>query len=323
MKKKLWTLAAVATIFAACNNDEMEVMDNVLPSDNVIRVEAGVGAPATRSLTSANLTEFGLFVTNQNTDETLAGKYTYANVQMQKADDVWNPTDNTILMLWQNASTSVNVVAYAPYNTSADLTNALTVSVKTTQNTEADFIASDFVYGRADVIPSGTQTTTNDIYYDETTQRLKVKMNHKLAKLNVTIATQGNLDGATVNNVTLKNVATSGTVTLSDGTVTAGDIDANTSIAMYAGTSQYEAIFVPGEATFEISVDVTASEATEAETKTYKHSKFTFEGGKEYNLALVVGKEILLVNDVEIGEWTAHDADENTEGTQNWTGEAE
>lgn len=317
MKKNLWTLAAVATMVAACNNDEMEVMDNVLPSDNVIRVEASVGAPATRSLTSTNLTEFGLFVTNNSTND----NYSYSNEKITKnTEGTWESANQ---MLWQNASTSVNVVAYAPYNDSANLTDALTVSVKTTQNTEADFNASDFVYGAAAVTPSGEQTTTNDIYYDETTQKLIVKMNHKLAKLNVTIATQGNLDGATVSNVTLKNVATSGTVTLSNGTVTAGTIDANTSIAMYAGTSQYEAIFVPGEATFEISVDVTASGATEAETKTYTHNTFTFEGGKEYNLALVVGKEIMAVGDVSIGAWTTYDADSETEGTQNWTGEAE
>lgn len=306
MNKKIYAMAVVATMFAACNKEDIEVMaDSVLPSDNAIRVEAGVGTPATRSLTTDNIAEFGMIVTNSSNST-----YSYENVQMSKSIGTWHPS---VTMLWQNANTAVEVVAYAPYVQGSTLNGGYNITVNEDQSAEKDFIASDFIWAKSAVTPS-SPVTTNDIYYNTDTKKLNVTMKHQLAKVNVTVTLTGNMANGTVEYVQFGDVAMKGTFNLGTGTLTPETYDyltADQYIKMYQPKTDelnYEAIFVPSETAPFVCVHVG--------DKDYKYlhpDKITFEAGKEYTFNLVVGKEIMLVRDVSIANWAT--------GTT-WSGEA-
>jgi len=308
----LCCLLAVVSVFTATQlgnhlTGKPDDAANVLPDDRMIRVEnAGVaGLLQARSLTTDNLDQFGMFVTNSSNST-----YTYENVQMSKSIGTWHPS---VTMLWQNADTAVDVVAYAPYVRGSTLNGGYNIAVKEDQSAEKDFIASDFIWAKSAVTPS-SPVTTNDIYYNADTKKLNVTLEHQLAKVNVTVTLTGNMANGTVEYVHFGDVAMKGTFNLGTGTLTPETYDyltADQYIKMYQPDTDelnYEAIFVPSETAPFVTVHVGDKDYT------YFHpDKFTFEAGKEYTFNLSVGKEIMLVEDVSIADWTTGTA---------WNGEA-
>ena len=116
MKKiNILTCAMVALTMACTNNDEQENVPNNYPTDNIIRVTAGVSNPITRGGEtgtpglSAYTGDFMLTVVNVANN-----KYTYANKRFTYAGATgWNCSET---LLWQNAATPVKIAAVAPYD---------------------------------------------------------------------------------------------------------------------------------------------------------------------------------------------------------------
>jgi len=116
MKKiNILTCAMVALTMACTNNDEQENVPNNYPTDNIIRVTAGVNNPMTRGgeTGTAGISpyngDFSLTVVNVPNN-----KYTYANKRFTYADATgWNCSET---LLWQNAATPVKIAAVAPYD---------------------------------------------------------------------------------------------------------------------------------------------------------------------------------------------------------------
>lgn len=105
----------VALTMACANNDEQENVPNNYPTDNIIRVTAGVSNPITRGGEtgtpglSAYTGDFMLTVVNVANN-----KYTYANKLFTYAGATgWNCSET---LLWQNAATPVKIAAVAPYD---------------------------------------------------------------------------------------------------------------------------------------------------------------------------------------------------------------
>ena len=98
-----------AALFASCSNQE-ELATGSYPSDNLIRVTAGVNNDMTRSdeATATALTKnFSLTVVNQTND-----KYSYANeIFSLNSNHEWTCSNK---LLWQNLSTPVEIVALYP-----------------------------------------------------------------------------------------------------------------------------------------------------------------------------------------------------------------
>ena len=98
-----------AALFASCSNQE-ELATGSYPSDNLIRVTAGVNNDMTRGdeATATALTKnFSLTVVNQTND-----KYSYANeIFSLSSGTEWSCGKN---LLWQNLSTPVEIVALYP-----------------------------------------------------------------------------------------------------------------------------------------------------------------------------------------------------------------
>ena len=98
-----------AALFASCSNEE-ELATGSYPSDNLIRVTAGVNNDMTRSdeaVTPTSLTQnFSLTVVNNNN-----ANFSYANEIFSLNGTEWR-CDNKLL--WQNLTTPVEIVALYP-----------------------------------------------------------------------------------------------------------------------------------------------------------------------------------------------------------------
>ena len=97
-----------AALFASCSNQE-ELATGSFPSDNLIRVTAGVNNDMTRGDEAATALNknFSLTVVNQTND-----KYSYANeIFSLSSGTEWTCSNK---LLWQNLTTPVEIVALYP-----------------------------------------------------------------------------------------------------------------------------------------------------------------------------------------------------------------
>ncbi len=314
MKTRHFYLAVLAAaVLAGCSNDDemAGTQQNVLPEDGVIRMEANVNGMNTRAVgySQNGLSELGLFVENANSTT-----YSYGNVRMNKGTtDTWSSyaSDGTtaLTMLWQSASASVTVTAYAPYNGTATLESGLTGTVLTDQTSEENSKASDVLFASSPVTPNAPDNK-NDIYYDASTKKLKVQMNHALSKLTVNIryGTELTQDGVTpsLTAITLGNTLTGYSLPLSTGAASATGSTQDIKMALSDATaSDYtkmgEAILVPQKSAFTVTVSIGDR------TFVYNNSEFTFEKGHAYTLNLIVGKDIVNIGKITASEWTTND----------------
>lgn len=142
--KQFFAITALgAALFASCSNEE-ELATGSYPSDNLIRVTAGVNNDMTRSneaVTPTSLTQnFSLTVVNNTND-----KFSYANEIFSLNGTEWR-CDNKLL--WQNLSTPVEIVALYPatdantfsgvYSKENKSYGTITYSVKSDQSKDND-----------------------------------------------------------------------------------------------------------------------------------------------------------------------------------------
>ena len=149
MNNKILSVAIAATmLFTGCNNDNDPITDQL--TDTPIKVTAGVNdivAKAGHDNTNNKPIQFGVFVENAAN-----ATYTYKNIKMNSADagTTWTPET---MMLWENSSNAVNVLAYVPYNAAATNTKTLAdQSIQTDQSTADNVKASDYLYYKSVVL---------------------------------------------------------------------------------------------------------------------------------------------------------------------------
>ena len=103
--------AMAAAMFTSCSSED-ELSQSNYPSDNIIRITAGVNNAKTRAEGAAGTplkNPLSLTVVNKN-----APKYTYVNQVFTKDEnEVWKCSEVQPL-LWQNETTPVDIVAFAP-----------------------------------------------------------------------------------------------------------------------------------------------------------------------------------------------------------------
>lgn len=186
--------AMAAAMITSCSTDD-ELSQSNYPSDNIIRVTAGVNNAKTRANETAGTpleNPLSLTVVNKYTENTeLAKKYTYVNKVFTKNDNVWTCEET---LLWQNDTQPVDIVALAPAvtkETFKDVYDAgfksFTYSVAANQSTTSD--ENDLLYNYTpNFIPGGTNLDENG--------KLNIKMNHAfcMIDINVTLGTEFNVD---------------------------------------------------------------------------------------------------------------------------------
>lgn len=314
---KILTMAALATaVFASCSNDEDLAQSNY-PMDNVVRIMTSVDGMNTRASygnSTDNLNSFGFCIKNANSE-----KYTYDNIKVTKEGSNWIPATQ---MFWQNSTTAVDILAYAPYQeTTEDATGKVKVfgktdyafSVKEDQSNAEDYSSDLIVYKKTGFKPGSELNTSKAV---------DVTFTHLLSQLNLTIELRDQFnqdEEKPVTSATVTDVKVDGTFIRSkvnfaadpisvqfDGmatkaitpeTVAFTKADKTTDHA----TFKYSAIVIPQwirAGVFCISFKVNGNDYIWTST-----SDVNFVSGKKHDLLLLVGKDVVQGGAISAKPW--------------------
>ena len=308
--------ALAMAVFASCSNED-ELSQSNYPADNVVRIMASMDGMDTRASygsSTAKLSSFGFCINNANSTT-----YTYDNIKVIQENCNWKPATQ---MLWQNSTTAVDILAYAPYQeTTEDASGKVKVfgktdyafSVQENQNTADDYSSDLIVYKQTGFTP-GTELNTS--------KAVEVSFTHLLSQLNLTIELRDQFNQDENNPVTkefVTDVKVNGTIINSkvnfaaspisvqvDGTQ-AADITPETTGFKAAGKTtdhaafNYSAIVIPQTVTagnFSISFKVNGTDYIWTST-----SNVNFVSGKKHQLSLLVGKDVVQVNGITATPW--------------------
>ena len=313
---KILAMAALAmAVFASCSSED-ELAQSNYPMDNVVRIMTSVDGMNTRASygnSTDKLSSFGFCINNANSTT-----YTYDNVKVTKEGSNWIPATQ---MLWQNSTTAVDILAYAPYQeTTEDANGKVNVfgktdyafSVKADQSGANDYSSDLIVYKQTGFKP-GTELNTS--------KAVEVTFTHLLSQLNLTIELrdQFNTNNNTVTKGFVTDVKVNGTIISSKVDFSASPIsvqvDGTQAAAINPETTgftpaenatahavfNYSAIVIPqtvAAGNFSISFKVNNTEyiwtATDA---------VTFESGKKHELHLLVGKDVVQGGAISAKPW--------------------
>ena len=314
---KILTMAALATaVFASCSSED-ELAQNNYPMDNVVRIMTSVDGMNTRASygnSTDKLSSFGFCINNANSTT-----YTYDNVKVTKDGSNWNPATQ---MLWQNSTTAVDILAYAPYQeTTEDANGKVKVfgktdyafSVKEDQSNAEDYSSDLIVYKQTGFKP-GTELNTS--------KAVDVTFTHLLSQLNLTIELRDQFnqdEEKPVTSATVTDVKVDGTLIRSKVNFTADPIsvlrDGQASAAITPetvafkkadkttdhATFKYSAIVIPQTVlagAFCISFKVDGTDYIWTATSDVK-----FVSGKKYDLHLLVGKDVVQGSVITARPW--------------------
>ena len=315
---KILTMAALATaVFASCSNDEDLAQSNY-PMDNVVRIMTSVDGMNTRASygnSTDKLKSFGFCIKNANSE-----KYTYDNIKVSQEGSNWIPATQ---MFWQNSTTAVDILAYAPYQeTTEDAKGKVKVfgkpdyvfSVKADQSDAEDYSSDLIVYKQTEFKPGSELNTSKAV---------DVTFTHLLSQLNLTIELRDQFnqdEEKPVTSATVTDVKVNGTIISSkvdfsaspisvqvDGTKAAAAITPETTGFTSAENAtahavfNYSAIVIPqtvAAGNFSISFKVDGTDYIWTGT-----ANALFESGKKYELHLLVGKDVVQGDALSAKPW--------------------
>lgn len=311
--------AMAAAMITSCSNED-ELSQSNYPSDNIIRITAGVNNAKTRA-DGTGVTQLekplSLTVVNNNNNTEMAKKYTYVNKEFSKDENgVWKCSET---LLWQNDETSVDIVAFAPAQEGKfngvyanGSIQPITYSVAKDQTTADDKNDLLYYYSKGFV--------PKDKLEDK---KLNIEMNHAFCMIDivVTLGTEFNkpdiLEASPITEVTLggtkidANVDVTGTTDIvtatsaaaTDITTTKGSFDKAANAEANA-ISHFSCIAIPqtvGTYTFKVSLKTAGKlyEWTSADPVNLK-------SGYRYTLNLTMGNNVVLLKggSITASPWT-------------------
>ena len=314
-----------AAMITSCSTDD-ELSQSNYPSDNIVRVTAGVNNAKTRAdVTYSPMDKpFSLTIVNRNTESTeLAAKYTYKDKVFSKSSSGdWACSET---LLWQKATTPVDIVAFAPaqtgkFNGVCDNDRnikPITYSVADDQSTWSD--NNDLLYYYAPGFNPGKSLDEKG--------KLNIQFNHAfcMIDINVTLGTEFNkpkvLDDSPIVKVTLDGTKIAANVDVKNAAsvVTASETATPTTITTTKGTftkaanaeanakSCFSCIAIPQTVaanTFKVSL-MTAGKRYEWTSA----DKVELKSGYKYTLELSMGNNVVLLKNgsISASPWTEGD----------------
>lgn len=304
--------ALAATMLGSCSNDDDQAQSNY-PSDNIVRVTASVNNAKTRAEGAGTPLEepFSLTIVNNSPENAAVGsKYTYVNKIFKKSGGEWI-CDETLL--WQNATTPVDIVAFAPatndVTTFQNVYNGglkpITYKVHSDQNT--DNFANDLLYFYSPgFVP---KNGLNE-------KKLNMQFSHAFCQININVTLGTEFNKPNIPTITpITEAILGGTVitasvdvTKTDGIVTANTDEGPTDIITTEGTftapkvenavernctSSFSCIAIPqtvAAKTFKVTLK-TADKLYEWTSP----DAVTLKSGYKYTLNLSMGNDMLLI----------------------------
>ena len=325
--------AMAAAMITSCSTDD-ELSQSNYPSDNIIRVTAGVNNAKTRAEgqgVTAMDKPFSLTIINKNTESTeLAKKYTYVNKVFSKSSSGdWACSET---LLWQKATTPVDIVAFAPaqenkFSGVCDNDRnikPITYSVADDQSTLSD--NNDLLYYYTPgFVPGGTNLDKNG--------KLSIQFNHAfcMIDINVTLGTEFNKPSipttSPITEVTLEGTKIEANVIVTNAAniVTASETATAAKIITTKGTfdkaanaetnakSHFSCIVIPQNVaanTFKVSLK-TAGKLYEWTSD----KEITLQSGYRYTLNLTMGDNVVLLKggSITATPWTEITSDKPLE----------
>lgn len=323
---KFFAISAMAAAMITSCSSEDELSQSNYPSDNIVRVTAGVNNAKTRAEGAGTemKNDFSLTIVNKN-----ASKYTYTDKVFSKTSGDWACSET---LLWQKSDALVDIVAFAPAQTgkfngvyAEGSIQPIAYSVAKDQTTADD--KNDLLYYYAKDFKPGDKLVD---------KKLSIQFNHAFCMIDivVTLGTEFNkpkvlddspivkvtLDGTKIAaNVDVKNAATGSTTTTAASVVTASETATPTTITTTKGTftkaaneeanakSYFSCIAIPQTVaanTFKVSLMTAGKryEWTSAEPVELK-------SGYRYTLELSMGNNVVLLKggSISASPWTEGD----------------
>lgn len=331
---KFFAISAMAAAMITSCSSEDELSQSNYPSDNIVRVTAGVNNAKTRAEgqgVTAMDKPFSLTIINKNTESTeLAKKYTYVDKVFSKTSGDWACSET---LLWQSSTQAVDIVAFAPAQTGKFNGVYANGSIQPIAYSVASDQSSD----------QSTSSDNNDLLYyyapgfnpGESLDKgkLNIQFNHAfcMIDINVTLGTEFNkpevLKESPIVKVTLggTKIAANVNVTNAASVVTISETDAATDITTTKGSfdkaadpeanakSHFSCIAIPqtvGANTFKVSL-MTAGKLYEWTSATPVELK----SGYRYTLNLSMGNDVVLLKGGSISAtpWTEITSDKPLE----------
>ena len=303
--------AMAAAMITSCSTDD-ELSQSNYPSDNIVRVTAGVNNAKTRAEGAGTemKNNYSLTIVNKN-----APKYTYTDKVFSKTSGDWACSET---LLWQNSETTVDIAAFAPAQTGKfnsvyanGSIQPIAYSVADDQSTASD--KNDLLYYYAKDFNPGTSLVD---------KKLSIQFNHAfcMIDINVTLGTEFNkpevLKESPIVKVTLggTKIAASVDVTNAASVVTASGEAADITTTKGSFTpaenadkkadpeanaiSRFSCIAIPqtvGANTFKVSL-MTAGKLYEWTSD----KEITLQSGYRYTLELSMGNNVVLLKGEKI-----------------------
>ena len=327
---KFFAISAMAAAMITSCSSEDELSQSNYPSDNIIRVTAGVNNAKTRAEGAGTemKNNFSLTIVNKN-----APKYTYTDKVFSKSSGDWACSET---LLWQKSDALVDIVAFAPAQTGKFNGVYANGSIQPIAYSVASDQSSD----------QSTSSDNNDLLYyyapgfnpgkSLVDKKLNIQFNHAFCMIDivVTLGTEFNkpkvlddspivkvtLDGTKIAaNVDVKNAATGSTTTTAASVVTASETATPTTITTTKGTftkaaneeanakSCFSCIAIPQTVaanTFKVSL-MTAGKRYEWTSD----KEITLQSGYRYTLKLSMGNDVVLLKggSISASPWTEGD----------------
>lgn len=313
--------AMAAAMITSCSTDD-ELSQSNYPSDNIVRVTAGVNNAKTRAEGAGTemKNNFSLTIVNKN-----APKYTYTDKVFSKSSGDWACSET---LLWQKSDALVDIVAFAPAQTGKfngvyanGSIQPIAYSVASDQSTSSD--NNDLLYYYAPGFNPGKSLDKG---------KLNIQFNHAfcMIDINVTLGTEFNkpevLKESPIVKVTLggTKIAANVNVTNAASVVTVSETDAATDITTTKGSfdkaadpeanakSHFSCIAIPqtvGANTFKVSL-MTAGKRYEWTSD----KEITLQSGYRYTLKLSMGNDVVLLKggSISASPWTEAVIKDNT-----------
>ena len=334
---KFFAITAMAAAMITSCSSEDELSQSNYPSDNIIRITAGVNNAKTRADETAGTplkNPLSLTVVNNNTENTeLAKKYTYVGKVFKKDEnEVWKCSET---LLWQKDTQPVDIVAFAPavennpfanvYDNETRKFSSFSYSVAANQSQSTAFDENDLQYNYTPNFTPGDQNLDKDTKLDEN-GKLNIKMNHAFCMIDiiVTLGTEFNVDGipttSPIKEVTLggtkieanvnvaaatDKITASTTAAAKDITATPGDFDTPADNDKEKSCkSHFSCITVPQNVaakTFKVSLKTAGKLYEWTSDKEVK-----LESGNKYTLKLSMGNDVVLLKggSITATKWT-------------------
>lgn len=293
--KGLMATVAMTAAFTSCSNNELDEARNAQADRLTLTSQVRMTRTTNQNLQATQIAKdvkVGAYIT-QNSAATSTGN----NVELT-ADGNGNLSGGN--MTWPTSG-NVDIYAYAPYNSTASLSNAYEFTVQADQSSDANYLASDLLYANA---TNQAKTTDGNV---------ALTFAHKLTKLNINIENKNSevdLKGATVS---ITGTLPSTTLTLTSGALAAASGNATTikaaTFAEDAETFKSSAIIVPQTIS---SGSKFALISTGSQTFTAKlGSEVTFASGKSYTYNITINgngevESTLTLNNAQITDWDSN-----------------